>query len=353
MTGTSMDGIDISLVKTNGLDLLRFNQNYFYEYSINTKRYLLSLLNEDLTVIKSNKNKLDELITNEHCTALLKFDNILIQSQYLAFHGQTIYHNASENISIQLGDGNQLGKRLKKDVIFDFRSNDINNGGEGAPLAPIYHQYLINHLNLTFPSCVLNIGGVANISFWDGKQLIGFDTGPGNGLMDSYIKLKTGYFFDRDGNLASQGKVRNEIIIEFLKNPYFNKKYPKSLDRNSFKHILDKIIDRDFDIYDSLATLAECTIVSISKAIQSLPHKPKNIILVGGGYKNNHLLRELKKRLNINFILQKDVNFSFDYVESEMMAFLGARTINNLPSTFPLTTGVKEPLKCGRMFKYQ
>ena len=186
MTGTSMDGIDISLVRTNGINLIRLNENYFYNYSYNTKKFMLDILKKDIKLNLKRKKVLDEIITNEHFKALKKFD-ILKKSDLIGFHGQTIYHEPNSKCSIQLGNPAQLAKLCKKNVVFKFRAKDIDMNGQGAPLAPIYHQFIIKEFNLKLPSCILNIGGVSNLTYWDGSKLIGFDIGPGNALMDNYM----------------------------------------------------------------------------------------------------------------------------------------------------------------------
>ena len=175
MTGTSADGIDISLVRTNGLDLERLNKNYFYEYSLNTKNEINDILKCDIYFNLERKKYLDEFVTREHYCALKNLD-IVKTCDLIGFHGQTIYHNPDNNISIQLGDPKSLAKLLKKNVVFDFRSNDLKFGGQGAPLAPVYHKFIIEMHDLPLPSCILNIGGVSNITYWDGNNLIGFDT---------------------------------------------------------------------------------------------------------------------------------------------------------------------------------
>ena len=168
MTGTSMDGIDISLVETNGLDLNRLNKNFFYEYSIETKKTLTSILKHSLSFNLNRKKFLDNFITNEHYCALKDLD-ILSYSDLIGFHGQTLYHEPNNKISIQLGNPKKLAKMLNKNVIFDFRSKDLSLGGQGAPIAPIYHQFIMERSNLELPSCFLNIGGISNLTFWDGK----------------------------------------------------------------------------------------------------------------------------------------------------------------------------------------
>ena len=196
MSGTSVDGIDISLVQTNGLSLRRLNKNYFYKYSNKTRSFLMGVLNQDINVNLKRKQYLDEFITNEYYLALKEL-NIIEMADIIGFHGQTIYHDPVKNTSIQLGDPTKLAKIFDKDVVFDFRSNDLKLGGQGAPLAPIYHKFIIEEFNLELPSCILNIGGVSNLTYWDGKRLLGFDIGPGNGLMDNYISVISNKHFDK------------------------------------------------------------------------------------------------------------------------------------------------------------
>lgn len=351
MTGTSMDGIDISLVRTNGINLERLNQNYFYEYDIKTKKFLFSILKRNVRFIIQNKKKLDEIVTEEHFKALKDLD-IVNKSDLIGFHGQTIYHNPNTKISIQLGDPYKLAKMLNKNVVFGFRTKDIELGGQGAPLAPIYHQFIISNLNLDLPSCILNIGGVANLTFWNGKKLIGFDTGPGNALMDDYMQLFSNKYFDKDGILASKGLPNNKIVNEFINNDYFKKTPPKSLDRNSFINLFKKLLSKKLLPQDIMATLAKFTIESIIIAIKSLPEKPKNILVTGGGYRNKYLMNNLKERLYSNIIDESDIDINFDYVESELIAFLSARTLYNLPFTFPSTTGILKPSSGGKIYSY-
>jgi len=346
-----MDGIDISLVKTNGINLKRSNKNYFYKYSIETRNFLLNLLNQDINFILKRKKILDELITDEHYKAL-KYFEIINKCDLIGFHGQTIFHFPAIKCSLQLGDPAKLAKLCNKDVVFEFRAKDIHYGGQGAPLAPIYHKLIIEDHKLELPSCILNIGGVANITYWDGKSLIGFDTGPGNALMDNFMKKTTNNFFDKNGNLASQGVAEKKILKRFLNHKFFKKKPPKSLDRNSFLNFYDELTNADLKIPDTMSTLAEFTIESICLGIKRLPQKVKTIIIAGGGCRNNYLMKCLTEKLDIKFISENDTYLNFDYIESELIAFLAARSLYNLPITFPSTTGVSKPLPGGKLQRY-
>ena len=349
MTGTSMDGIDISLVKTNGIDLKRLNENYFYNYSNKTKDFLLKILNEDISVNLKRKDFLDEIVTEEHYLALKKFD-IIKKSDLIGFHGQTIYHNPNCKISIQLGNPQKLASMLNKDIVFDFRSRDIEMGGQGAPLAPIYHKFIIKSLNLKLPACILNIGGVANLTYWDNNTLIGFDTGPGNALMDNYIKEVSNKYFDENGNIASKGIPNKKIVKKFMNHLFFKKPPPKSLDRNSFITFYNELLNKKNSLPDTMATLAELTIESIIMAFNYLPKKTKTILITGGGYKNSYLMKCLKERLDIKFLNEDELGIQFDYVESELIAFLSARSLYKLPFTFPSTTGTSGASSGGKIY---
>ena len=351
MTGTSMDGIDISLVKTNGLGLIRLNENYFYEYSIKTKEKLMNILKEDINFNLKRKDYLDELVTNEHYLAL-KDLKIIEKCDLIGFHGQTIYHKPNNKISIQLGNPKKLAKMLNKDVVFDFRSQDLLSGGQGAPLAPVFHKFIIEELNLNLPSCIINIGGVSNLTYWDGNDLIGFDTGPGNALMDDYISTISNKNFDENGIFASKGVPVKGEIKTFLKNDFFKKKPPKSLDRLSFISNYKNLVKKKYSVYDTMATLAEFTIESIATSVKSLPKKVANILITGGGYRNNHLMTRLEQKLELTFFDEKLSGIKFDYIEAELIAYLSARSIYKLPFTFPSTTGVSKPTSGGKLYRY-
>ncbi|MDC6451706.1 anhydro-N-acetylmuramic acid kinase [Alphaproteobacteria bacterium] len=351
MTGTSMDGIDISLVQTNGLNLRRLNKNYFHKYSHDTKKILMNILNEDITLNLKRKKYLDEFITNEHYLAL-KDLGIIETTDLIGFHGQTIYHDPENKTSIQLGDPKNLAKMLNKNVIFDFRSKDIKSGGQGAPLAPIYHQFIIEKLSLELPSCIINIGGVSNLTYWDGQSLIGFDTGPGNVLMDNYMSAISNKNFDKNGSLASKGTPDQKIVESFLHHDFFKKPPPKSLDKHSFIDFYNELLKKNYSDHDIMATLAELTVSSIVSSLLFLPKTVNSIVITGGGYRNNHLIKRLKDKLKLKFLSEEQLGIDFDYVESELIAYLSARSIYNLPITFPSTTGISKSSSGGTLYSY-
>jgi len=270
----------------------------------------------------------------------------------IGYHGQTIYHNPQNKTSIQLGDPKKLANLLKRDVVFNFRSNDLAHGGQGAPLAPVYHQLIIEKLNFKLPSCVLNIGGVSNVTYWDGENLIGFDTGPGNALMDDYMKSKLNKNFDKDGKVASKGKPINTEIKSFLQHDFFKEPPPKSLDKLSFIIPYKELIKKKYSIYDTMATLVDYTAESIAASFEMLPKPVDSILITGGGYRNLYLMDRLKDKLRIKIFNEKQLGINFDYIEAELIAFLSARSIYKLPFTFPKTTGVLKPTSGGDLYKY-
>ena len=351
MTGTSMDGIDISLVQTNGLHLKRLNRNYFYEYNTKTKKTLTGILKEDLNFNLKRKNYLDDFITYEHYLALKDLD-ILSSCDLIGFHGQTMYHEPDKKVSVQLGNPKKLAQMLNKNVIFDFRSKDLSLGGQGAPIAPIYHKFILETLDIELPSCFLNIGGISNLTYWDGESLIGFDTGPGNALMNDFMNSTFNESYDKDGILASKGTPIEEELIKFLKFDFFKKPPPKSLDRQTFLYFYNELTKKNYSAHHIMATLAELTVETIVTSLEFLPKKVESIIITGGGYRNIHLMDRLKDKLKIKVFNEKQIGINFDYIEAELIAYLSARSIYKLPFTFPSTTGVSKPSSGGKLYKY-
>ena len=345
MTGTSMDGIDISLVNTNGIELISL-KNFYYKFQqnqIDRLNYFLKKKQEILANIEK-KEKADNYISNLHIEALKKFSDKSFE--IIGFHGQTIHHVPGKK-SIQLGNPNLLSKYFKKKIIYNFRKEDIKNGGQGAPLVPIYHQYLIEKNNLKLPCVFINIGGISNLTYWDGCKLIGFDTGPGNCLLDEFIKIRSSLNFDFNGKLASKGKVNKKLVMQFMKNQYFNIKPPKSLDKLDFTIFFEEFLKSNLSLNDGLATLSEITIKCIISSLQYLPKNESSIIICGGGFKNKFLMKRLQSCLETKILDPKSFNINVDFVESELISFLSARFMNKLPITFPSTTGVCKPMTGG------
>ena len=247
-------------------------------------------------------------------------------------------------LTVQIGDGAALARRLGLPVVHDFRAADVAAGGQGAPLVPIYRKALALAAGLDGPTVVLNVGGVANLTYLNGDDdPIAFDTGPGNALIDDLMLRKQGVAMDEGGLVAGQGKIDYLALIDLLKHPYFEQVPPKSLDRNAFSSARVESLKLE----DAAATLTAFTAQSIVNALSFLPEPPKLAVLSGGGAHNLTLRWELMQRLPCGMVLADMLGWSADGMEAQAFAYLAARRLKNLPLTFPTTTGVKAPLPGG------
>ena len=340
MSGTSADGIDLSLIRTNGLDL-EILDNFYFKYSDHTRKKIVQSLNNfTFKKLLFYQNKLNEFITKLHYRAL-KDSQFLKKTKIIGFHGQTIYHSSKRKLSVQLGNPKLLANLTKKTVVFDFRANDLIHGGQGAPLAPIYHQIIVKKNKFLEPCCFINIGGITNITYIHKTELIGFDAGPGNNLMDYYVNKNFNVGFDKNGFYASKGKININLVDDFMTNSYFKKRYPKSLDKNHFNKFFNLNKTKRLSSLDLISSLNEITLKSILIGINQLPKPPKTVVVSGGGIYNKFLMAKLKEKLNVNFINLIDFNIDPDFIESQLIAFLSVRSLYGLPITFPNTTGVK------------
>ena len=337
MSGTSMDGIDASIIYSNGLDNLKIIENNYYKYDDELINILSNFKNkinslDDLKLYQKDLKNLERKITILHA----EFANDILKKakenvDLIGFHGQTIYHNPDEKISKQLGDGRLLSQLIKKKIVFNFRENDIKNNGNGAPLAPIYHLAIskkINKKNVIF----LNIGGIANETYIDENNIISAkDLGPGNCLIDLWIRQNTKNKYDNHGSIAKSGKI-NKIILDQLLDIYFNNNISKkrSYDINDFE--ISSF--RGLSLEDGAATIIEYTVEILAKKISS-----SNIICCGGGRKNKYLIDRLEKKINSRIFNIDDFQMDGDFIESQAFAFLAIRSFLNLPLSFPMTTG--------------
>ena len=353
MSGTSMDGIDCTLVKTNGINLHTTDFNILHEYGKVTNNLLRHALNDKDAILrnKSQFDKLNKLITYDHFHAVKKLMKISnITPDIIGFHGQTLFHDPSNALTIQLGDSQLLKKLLSIPIVSHFRQKDIKNGGQGAPLAPVYHKLIMKKLKLLLPCCFINIGGITNLTFWDGKKLVSFDTGPGNVLLDIYTQAYLNKKYDEDGYIASKGSAISKFNKDFLKDNYLNKPYPKSLDRNQFNYLLEMVMSHSLNNSDILATLTNFTVIGIKKALKDIKAKPKEIIIMGGGANNKNLINKIAKEIKVPLKTAKEIGLNGDMIEAELIGFLAARRLYKLPITFPSTTGVKIPTSGGIIF---
>ena len=346
MSGTSLDGIDIALITTDGEYISNLGPAMTVPYNEKTRRSLLAVLGKSKQL-----QKVETLITETHIDAINSFfDTTKLQIadiDVIGLHGQTIVHEPAINKTIQLGDAQKISSAFNIDVVADFRINDIQNGGEGAPLAPVFHRALAKEL--PHPVAILNIGGVANLTWIKKDSMVAFDTGPGNALIDDWVFSKTGEKMDRDGILAKSGSVSKTALLQLAANPFFSIAGPKSLDRNHFKTIANDVLS-NLNLEDGAATLTAFTAHAVSLASKRLPAIPKTWLVSGGGRKNNTLMEFLRKTLSAPVRPVETVGWSGDALEAQLMGFLAVRSLYNLPLSFPETTGVEKPATGGRLF---
>ena len=363
MSGTSGDGVDASIIKSDGLSKYEVIENKYYEYDKEIYENI-HLLKEKINSSKDLKNYLEDLKNLERKITIFhaKLTNEELKKRdfdIIGFHGQTILHNSEEQISKQLGDGNLLSQLTKKNIVYDFRQNDIKNGGEGAPLTPIFHQLILKQNKIDVPSCVLNIGGISNITIVGNYYPFDFtsrDIGPGNCLIDSWVRKNSNQKFDKDGKLASIGNI-NEIIIEQAQELYSNRPNQKTLtfDVNDF----DVSFARGLSLEDGAATLTDFTGRIISAAIVTLisnvKEKISRVLVCGGGRKNKTLLNNIKSKTLKNIVIQSidDYGVDGDFVESQAFAYLAIRSLINEPISFPGTTGCSKPSTGGEIIKFR
>ena len=352
MSGTSGDGVDTSVISSNGKDTINIKYNRFdpYPTSLSNKIHRLKeSISEmqDLLKYSSEIDKLETEITDFHIDIAINATKE-VDYDLIGFHGHTIYHNTEEKISKQIGLGTNLSKFTNKDVVYNFRQNDIKNGGEGAPLSPIYHLALIKSLfnenKVKIPISILNIGGIANITEIEKDfKITSRDIGPGNCLIDKWIRKNSDKFFDENGTLADKGKTDKFIFNQYLDNYYYSKVNSKrSLDTNDF----DISFAKGLSLENGTTTITDLTSELLSKKIGI-----NDIYICGGGRKNKYLINSLKKKNNNKLYFIDDLNIDGDYIESQAFAFLAIRSYLGLPISFPSTTNCKKPSIGGTVIK--
>ncbi len=357
MSGTSLDGVDVALIETDGERIGAFGPTSYRAYSDNERDLLRKALADALSMIHRDARPgvladAEQLVIRAHAEAVesfLKTHNLSRDViDVVGFHGQTVLHRPDRKLTVQIGDGVALARTLGIPVVFDMRAADVAAGGQGAPLVPVYHRALVRGLKRNEPTVVVNIGGVANITYIDGDKLIACDTGPGNALLDDFMLHRTGEAVDRNGRTAAKGHADVDWIAHALSRPFFNKPPPKSLDRNDFAALS---VD-DMMTEDGAATLAAFTAASIAMIATALPKMPASWIVVGGGASNPTLMQMLGDRLPAASVMRgRDLGWSGDAIEAQAFAYLAVRSFKGLPLTFPGTTGVAAPLTGGALAK--
>ncbi len=352
MSGTSLDGIDASIISTNGneLDIQSLGQNFYQEYTAEISQKIMEVINQGVKLEKILE--LEREITLLHAEVVVqigkKFNINLQDIEAIGFHGQTIFHNGENKLTLQLGNGQLLSQILGVNVVYNFRQLDLIHGGQGAPLVPIYHLALVKALNINTPVAFCNIGGVANITIIPNSQdlsLISGDVGTGCALINDLVLENFALNYDNCGQLAAQGAVNLELVKKMVQNnEFFSAKFPKSLDRNHFKYILNLPEFSQLQPLDKIATMTYFTAKSIAL------HTPGDItqlIIMGGGAKNHTIVQFLRSLLPMEIENIAHYGVPENYVESQAFAFLAARRLQNLPISFPGTTGVAQPITGG------
>ncbi|HBS34264.1 MAG TPA: anhydro-N-acetylmuramic acid kinase [Parvularcula sp.] len=358
MSGTSLDGVDAAILRTDGAGAVEPGPALSFPYSRDQKVFIRRAIKAALEGRDgaADIGKASAEVTAAHVEAvgalLDKAGMRRTAIDVIGFHGQTILHRPrrgpeSVGRSWQIGDARLLAEETRIDVVADFRAADVAEGGEGAPLAPVYHAALARALQRDHAVGVLNLGGVANITFAPPDatdlEILAFDCGPGNGLIDQWTELKTGAAMDVDGALAQSGQVHSDVLRLMLLNPFIRRRPPKSLDRYDFK--IDPVLA--LSAADGAATLTAFTAACVRASLPHLPEGPGEWIVAGGGRRNRALMTALRKALEAPVLTAEDAGWRGDDLEAECFAYLAVRALKRLPATFPKTTRAPRPLTAG------
>jgi anhydro-N-acetylmuramic acid kinase len=354
LRGTSFEGVEGALINTYGYAIGRLGPTGYRAYSDRERTALRRAMASAANLVDRNQRsealiEAEAVLTAAHVEAVESF----LTAQGMAasdvavigVHGQTVVHQPGRLLTVQLGDGGTISKRLGIPVVYDFRAADVAAGGQGAPMVPVFHRAMVKMLERPHPVGVLNLGGVANVTVVDGEEFIAFDVGPGNALIDDFVRLRSGKTHDADGSLAAAGTVDEQAVSRVLAHPYFLRRPPKSLDRNEFRHwVAEEGQLAAKSVEDGAATLTAITVAAIAGAVTLLPRPPACWIAAGGGTRNPTLMRMLEGRLAPAPLETADkAGWSAEALEAQAFAYLAVRSLRGLPITFPATTGVPEP----------
>ncbi len=340
MSGTSLDGVDAALLETDGEGFIKPLGWVHIPYDAQLRERTRALFNREPDAAIAHELT---LINAQAVKALLeKYKLSPADIAVIGYHGQTIAHAPERGYTCQMGDGPLLADLVGINVVNDLRMADVKAGGQGAPLVPIYHQAMAAQMEK--PVAILNIGGVANASYIGANgELIAFDVGPGNALLDDWMMKHTGSRYDEDGATAARGTVNEAVLAQLLSNEYFNRPAPKSLDRNHFSvAALDGL-----SLEDGAATLAAFTVAGVAQSLAHFPSAPKQWLVAGGGRYNKFFMQKMGEKLGVPVADIQTLGFNGDATEAEAWAYLAVRSLKGLPITFPMTTGIKAPMTGG------
>jgi anhydro-N-acetylmuramic acid kinase len=354
MSGTSLDGVDVAVIETDGKQVKAFGPSGYRPYTEKERSLLRQALSEAVNLPQRDARpgilrEAERAVTIAHAEAVASFtaQNRISREDVdiVGFHGQTVLHRPAQKMTVQIGDAVALAKTIHIPVMHDFRAADVAAGGQGAPFVPVYHRALAQSLEREGPIVVVNIGGVSNITYIDGADtLIACDTGPGNALLDDYMFRTMSRPFDCEGRVAAQGAADEAWIAHALEHPFFALPPPKSLDRNDFA----SLALRELPPADGAATLTAFTAAAIARVVPLLPKVPRSWIVAGGGARNLTMLRMLRERLAPASVEAADaLGWSADAIEAQAFGFLAARGLKGLPLSYPATTGVPIPMTGG------
>jgi len=348
MCGTSLDGLDLAMIRTDGNKIFSFGSSKFTEFNNEERKKLKLALGkwpgEEYTA------EATEIIEKIHIKEIANFDTDLV-----GFHGQTLAHDPENMRTHQVGSGKILAEALKLPIVWDFRTLDLVNGGQGAPLAPFFHFACAKFINATKIIAFLNLGGVGNITIVNPAcdrpdeegALLAFDTGPANAPIDDIMYEKFKQNYDADGRVAAEGKVDQHIILRFLSNNYFRQPAPKSLDRNSFSNFIEEL--NSLLPKDAIATATAACIESVKISLNSLSIKPELLLVSGGGRKNKVLMEGLRKNLPMKVSSIDDYGLDGDMLEAQAFGYLAVRVFRGFNTSSPSTTGVTRGLSGGKI----
>ena len=365
MSGTSLDGIDMAILATDGAAHITAGSSDFAAYDDKTRQHLRAVLDKvamlataDLQHRKAWPDWLqaaEAQVTQAHCAAVQNFlsDKTNGEVTLIGFHGQTICHRPQEGFTLQIGDGAALAQAVGVPVIGQFRLADMAAGGQGAPLAPLFHAALIGEGLIgegQNPIAVVNLGGIANVTWLHKDKIIAFDTGPANALLDDWVAHHSDAPYDKDGALAARGQVDEAALATLLAHDYFTAPPPKSLDRLAF----NMAALQGLSPADGAATLSAFTVQALALGLAQCPAAPQRIILCGGGRHNQHIVTILTAQFSAQFggevALCEALGWQGDNLEAQAFAWLAARAQQGLPLSVPTTTGVKTPISGGQLY---
>jgi anhydro-N-acetylmuramic acid kinase len=348
MSGTSMDGVDGAMVMTDGQSIHGFGDSFFRPYSRAERETIARALglwpDDDPAVLAAA----EQVVHEAHLEVINRFPD----AQTVGFHGQTLAHDPAGGRTHQIGNGVLLARETGKQVVWDFRTADMEAGGQGAPLAPFFHHACARQLGMQRPVAFVNLGGVGNVTLVDGSKyspegaaaLLAFDTGPANAPINDLLSVRLGLEFDKDGEIAAKGIVNTDVLEQVFSNDYFETVPPKSLDRNSFSELMGLV--EPLSNEDAAATLTALAASCVYAAQMHFTRDPYRWLICGGGRKNTSLMNALKQRLDGNVDAVEAVGLDGDMLEAQAFAYLAVRVLRKMPTSSPTTTGCKEPV-CG------